>query len=97
MVFLHAQDDFGRVEDGGVGIGGFREAEDAAGVGACGSGGTIGLAAQVGDFDAGPFAPEIDAGGVFDDVGDEGSADAGGDFEEVVAAVFAEPGCIQRG
>ena len=39
------------------------------------------------DFDASPLGPEIESGGVLDDVGDEGSADAGGDLEEVVAAV----------
>ena len=32
MMFLHAEDDFGSVEHEGVGIGGFGEAEDAAGV-----------------------------------------------------------------
>src|SRR5260370_7980352 len=36
-----------------------------------------------GDFQARPFAPQIDVGGGFDDVGDVGAADAGGDFDEI--------------
>ena len=39
------------------------------------------------DFEAGPFAPEVDAGGGFDDVGDVGAADAGGNFNEIKSAV----------
>ena len=48
---------------------------------------TYGVCART-DFDAGPFAPEIDAGGGFDGVGDVGAADAGGDFDEVEFSVF---------
>jgi|SRR5882724_3364570 len=39
------------------------------------------------DFEAGPFAPEVDARCVFDDVGDVGAAYAGGDFDEIEFAV----------
>ena len=37
------------------------------------------------DLDVGPLAPEIDAGRRFDDVDDEGAADASGGFEEIPA------------
>lgn len=39
------------------------------------------------DFEMSPFAPQVDAGGGFDHIGDVGTADAGGDFEEIEAVV----------
>ena len=36
-----------------------------------------------GDFEACPFAPEVDAGGGFDNIGDVGAAYAGSDFNEI--------------
>ena len=39
------------------------------------------------DFEARPFAPEVDARGGLDDIGNVGAADAGGDFDEVKFAI----------
>ena len=40
-----------------------------------------------GDLQAGPLAPQVDAGRGFDDVDDVGAADARGGFEEVPGAI----------
>ena len=39
------------------------------------------------DFEARPLAPEVDARGGLDDVGNVGTTDAGGDFDEIEFAV----------
>ena len=74
VVFPETENDFGRVERGRVRLGGFGEAERAAGVEILRGRQVVGIAAQTGDCDAGPFAPEVDAGGEIDDVRDEGAA-----------------------
>ena len=86
MIFSDAVDYFGVVVGGGVGIFLTREREDDAGVIAANGRKLVGSFAGT-HFEAGPFAPEIDAGGGFHDVGNVRAADAGGNFDEIEFAV----------
>lgn len=89
MVFLvETPDDFGVGVGGSVGVFLFGEGDQEAGV-IVADGRELIILFAAGDFDAGPFGPEVDAGGGFDEIGDVGAADAGGGFEEIEAAVVA--------
>src|SRR5580704_7228174 len=86
MIFVHAIGDF-RIAVG-IWVGMFlaREAQDDSGVisARCREGVRL---LPCSDFEARPFAPEIDAAGGFDDVGDVSAADTRGDFEKIKLAV----------
>ena len=84
--FFDAVDDFGVGVGGGVGFLLAGERDDYAGVVFAGRRKLVRHLAGC-DFEASPFAPEVDAGGGFDHVRDVRAADAGSDFEEVQAIV----------
>ena len=86
VVFRDAIDDFRVVVWGGVRTFLAGQGKNDASIVAPRSGKLVGLLA-CSDFETGPFAPEINAGGGFDDVGNVGAADAGGDFDEIKFAV----------
>src|SRR5918993_4417840 len=86
VVLLDACDDLGRIVAREVRVRFSRERQDQAGVVAADLGQVI-EETLAGDFDAGPLAPEIEASRGFDNVHDEGAADAGRRLEEIPPAI----------
>src|SRR6266403_1528077 len=86
VVFRDAVGDFGIGVGGGIGMFLASERKNDSGVVAA-HGGKLVRLIPCSDFEAGPLAPEVDAGGGFDDIRDIGAADAGGHFNEIKFAV----------
>jgi hypothetical protein len=86
MIFRDAINDFGIVVGLGIRMLLTGERKNHAGIVAAGGGKLVRLLA-CSNFEAGPFAPKVNVGGGFDHVGDVGTADAGGDFDEIELAI----------
>jgi hypothetical protein len=86
VIFGDAVGDFGIGVGGCIGMFLAGERKNDSGVVAAKWGKLVGLI-PCSDFETRPFAPEVDAGGGLDDIGDVGAADAGGDFDEIKFAV----------
>src|SRR6266436_1847367 len=86
MIFRDAIGDFGIGIGGSIGMFLPSERKNDGGVVAACRGKLVGLI-PCSNFEAGPFAPEIDSRGGFDDIGNVRAADAGGDFNEIELAV----------
>src|SRR5260370_30194889 len=82
MIFRDAVGDLGIGVGGRIGMFLAGERKNDSGVVAAQWGKLVGLI-PCPDFEAGPLAPEVDAGGGLDDIGNIGAADAGGDFDEI--------------
>ncbi len=86
VVFVYAVDDFGIGVGASVGAFLTRQAEDDPGVIVTGWRRSV-RSLACSQFEAGPFAPEIETAGGFYDVGDVGAAYSRGYFQEIKFAV----------
>src|SRR5712692_11255362 len=86
VVFRDAVADFGIGVGAGIGMFLPGERKNDSGVVAAQWGKLVRLI-PCSDFQARPFAPEVDACGGLNDIGNIGAADAGGDFDEIKFAV----------
>src|SRR5580692_9723664 len=86
MVFCDAIDDFGIVVGGCVGLVLAGEGYDRSRVIVASRGQLVWLL-PCSHFEACPLAPEVDAGGGLNYIGDVRAADAGGDFQEIEPSI----------